>query len=118
MDKKNLKLKERAKMKKYLLMASITDAILFCNAIVLQAQASGTEVVTKVNNTSNSIYGLLKGVCLGIIVVVLAICGLILIAGTQKMKDAVKDNFYYIAIGVMVLFFAKEIVGYIEETFG
>lgn len=118
MDKKTLNLKERAKMKKNLLMVSIVDAILFCNAIVIQAQASGAEVVQKIDNTSNSVYTMIKGIFLSAMVVVLAVCGLILIIGTQKMKDWVKDHFYSIAIGVMVLFLAKEITGYIEEVFG
>ena len=108
------------KLKKELVKLGIAtqEAILFCNAVVLQAHASAASVEQRVQTASTSIYGLIKGVILALIVVVLAICGGILIVGTQKMKDAVKDHFYSIAIGVMVLFFAKEITDYLEETFG
>ena len=111
-------LKDRIKVKVLLLVSSFVEAIIFCNAIVMQAYASASEVEAKVDASAISVYGLIKAICLSLIVVVLAVCGLILIIGTQKMKEAVKENFYYIAIGVAILFFAQEITGYIEETFG
>lgn len=121
-------LKENTKMNMLKLGIACTEAMVFCNAVILQAYADSKDnaeaatgaaaVEQKVEKSSTSIYGLIKGVCLSLIVIVLAVCGLILIVGTQKMKDAVKEHFYSIAIGVMVLFFASEITNYIEETFG
>lgn len=111
-------LNSTAKLKLLKMAAAVPEAILFCNAIVIQAYASAGAVEERVQSTSNSVYALIKNVCLSLIVVVLAICGGILIIGTQKMKDAVKDHFYSIAIGVLILFCAREIAGYLEETFG
>ncbi len=124
MLKKMNQLKNATKMKLLAMGAAIPAALAFCNAVVLQAYAEEEKVTgaaavqQKVEKSSTSIYGLIKGVCLSLIVVVLAICGTILIVGTQKMKDAVREHFYSIAIGVMVLFFASEITDYIETTFG
>lgn len=78
----------------------------------------GTTVVKKVTNSTADIYTVIKGVCLGLLTVVLAVCGLILIVGTQKLKDLVKEHFYGIVIGCFVLFMAQEIATYISNVFG
>lgn len=116
MEKKNLK--ERLHMFKLGVLASIPEAVMVCNSLVVQAADDGSSITTKVQNSSNSAYTVIKGVCLSLVVVVLAVIGLIMVIGTQKMKDAVKENLYYVALGLTILFTAKEIAGFVEETFG
>lgn len=116
MEKKNLK--ERLHMFKLGVLASIPEAVMVCNSLVVQAADDGSSITTKVQNSSNSAYTVIKGVCLSLVVVVLAVIGLIMVIGTQKMKEAVKENLYYISFGLMILFTAKEIAGWAEETFG
>ena len=119
MRNKVLSLPERFKIWKLTALASIPEAVLFCNSII--ACASGTtagNVTQKVEKASTSIWTILKTICISLLAVVLAICGLMLVIGTQKMKDSVKEHFYSIAIGCMILFLAKDIAKYMEDTFG
>jgi uncharacterized membrane protein len=103
------------------ILASIPETVAFCNALVAYAAeetSTGNAVTQKIQKSSTSIYGILKLVFMSLLVVVLAICGGIMIIGTQKMKESVKENFYSIAIGVAVLFLAKEITDWLESVFG
>ena len=115
-------LKRKLNAAKVAVMASIPEAILFCNALVTYAKeesaSSGNAVVTKVQNSSTSIYGVMKLISMSLLVVVLGFCGIVMMIGTQKMKDGIKEHFYHIAIGVAILFTAKEIADYLEDTFG
>ena len=92
-----------------------------CNALVVQAadtESSGASITTKVKNSSSSAYEVIKAACLALVVVVLAVIGGIMIIGTQKMKEAVKENLYWIAFGLMIIFTAREITSWVETTFG
>lgn len=124
MSDNSLTLRERFKMWKLSALASIPEAVLFCNAIVANAteaaESSGgtaSNVTTRINKASMSIWTVLKTVCISMLVVVLAVCGLILILGTQKMKESIKEHFYSIVIGCMILFLAKDLAEYLEKTF-
>lgn len=123
MIENNLSLKDRFRLWKLGVMASIPEALLFCNAVVAQAQeeteasGSGTNITARIDSASTSMWSVLKTVCISMLVVVLAVCGLILILGTQKMKEGVKEHFYSIVIGCMILFLAKDIAEYMEKTF-
>ena len=111
-------MKNKLKKEALKLAISVQEAILICNALVLHAYASATAVEQRTQQASISAYSLIKGVIVALMVVVVAVCGGILIVGTKRMKDAVLDNLYFIAGGLMLLFFAKDIVDYVEEIFG
>lgn len=116
---KEQSLKEKLHLAKLGIMASIPEAILFCNSVIAcAAEQTGNAVEQKVDKVSTSAWGTMKVICISLLLVVLSVCGLILIVGTQKMKDTVKEHFYSIVIGCMVLFLAKDIAEYLEETFG
>lgn len=116
---KEQSLKEKLHLAKLGIMASIPEAILFCNSVIACAEEqTGNAVTQKINKTSMSIWGTMKVICISLLVVVLGVCGLILVIGTQKMKEAVKEHFYSIVIGCMILFLAKDLAEYMENTFG
>ena len=119
MEKRSLK--DRLHLMKLSMLASIPEAVMVRNALVVQAaetEGSGSSITTKVKNSSLSVYAVIKAVCLALVVVVLAVIGGIMIIGTQKMKEAVKENLYWIAFGLMIIFTAREITSWAEETFG
>lgn len=119
MEKRSLK--DRLHLKKLSMLASIPEAVMVCNALVVQAadtESSGASITTKVKNSSLSAYEVIKAACLALVVVVLAVIGGIMIIGTQKMKEAVKENLYWIAFGLMIIFTAREITSWVETTFG
>lgn len=120
-------LKEKLHYARLGILASVPEAIAFCNAIVVQAAEaaeaeagsnSGSNVTQKIQNSSNSIWNTMKIIAISLIVVVLSVCGITLIVGTQKMKEAIKEHFYSIVIGVLILFLSKDIAEYLEDTFG
>lgn len=125
MEKNSLSLRDRLRMWKLSAIASVPEAVLFCQAIVARAateaaEASGgtaSNVTARINKASVSIWTVLKTVCISMLIVVLAVCGLVLILGTQKMKESVKEHFYSIVIGCMILFLAKDLAEYLEKTF-
>lgn len=118
-------LKDSFRQWKLGVLASIPEAVLFCSAVVARATSETTEatggtassVTTRINKASISMWSVMKTVCISLLVVVLGVCGLILVIGTQKMKDYVKEHFYSIVIGCMILFLAKDLAGYMETTF-
>lgn len=119
MEKKSLK--DRLHLKKLSMLASIPEAVMVCNALVVQAaetEGSGSSIVTKVNKASMNAYEVIKGVCLAILVVAFAIIGGIMLIGTKRMKEEVTNNLYYIAFGLGIIFLAKEIVDYAQNLFG
>lgn len=118
-------LKDSFRQWKLGVLASIPEAVLFCNAVVARATSETTEatggtassVTTRINKASISMWSVMKTVCISLLVVVLAVCGLMLVIGTQKMKETVKEHFYSIVIGCMILFLAKDLAEYMEKTF-
>ena len=125
MSKKKLSLTECLRLWKLSALASVPEAVLFCNAVIARATTEAAEasggtagnVTSRINKASVSIWTVLKTVCISMLIVVLAVCGLILILGTQKMKESVKEHFYSIVIGCMILFLAKDLAEYWEKTF-
>lgn len=120
---KEQSLKEKLHLAKLGIMASIPEAILFCNSVIVcaaeqAAEQTGNAVEQKINKTSMSIWGTMKVICISLLVVVLGVCGLILVVGTKQMKEAIKEHFYSIVIGCLILFLAKDIAGYMQDTFG
>lgn len=102
------------------ILASIPEAVTFCNAVVVHAAeaTSGNTVTQKVQKSSTSIWATMKLISISLVVVVLGVCGIVLMIGTQKMKDGIKEHFYSIAAGVAVLFLAKDIADWCEDIFG
>lgn len=120
---KEQSLKEKLHLAKLGIMASIPEAILFCNSVIVCAEGeaektTGNAVEQKIGTTSTSIWGTMKVISMSLLVVVLGVCGLILMVGTQKMKETVKEHFYSIVIGCLILFLAQDIADYMEKTFG
>lgn len=115
-----MSLREKLHLVKLGILASIPEAICFCSSIIACAAetSDGGTIQAKVSKTSNSLWSVIKVVAMSLMIVVLAVCGLILILGTQKMKEAVKEHFYSIVIGTLILFLAKDIAEYMESTFG
>ena len=118
-------IREKLYMAKLGILASIPTAIVFCNSVIVCASESseaaagkGTGVTQKIDNVSLSLWGTLKLIFMSLILVVLGVCGLMLLIGTSKMKDWVKEHFYSIVIGCMILFLAQDIADYLEATFG
>lgn len=118
-------LKEKLHYAKLGVMASIPEAAVFCNAIVVQAKVATTEaagdgntVVSKVNTASINGYSVMKGIFVALLLLVIGGSGLMLAIGTKNMKEAVKENFYWIVLGCALLFLAQDVVGWIEEIFG
>lgn len=117
-------LKDKLHYAKLLLIASIAPAILFCNALVVQAaetteaSTGGNGVTQRINKAGNSFWGTAKILCKTATLVALVVCALILIIGTQKMKDAVKEKFYDIALGVAIIYLAGDLCEWLEETLG
>lgn len=112
-------LKKKVQYVKMGILASVPEAVAFCNAIVAQAaEATGGNAVTqKVETSSNSIWVTMKLISISLLIVVLGVCGIVLMIGTQKMKDGIKEHFYSIAAGVAILFLAKEIADWCEDIF-
>lgn len=115
-------LKEKLHYVKLGILASIPEAVAFSNAIVVQAketteETTGNSVVANVNKASVNSYSVIKGICIALLVVVISISGLMLVIGTQKMKEAVKENFYSIVVGCALLFMAGEITDWLESIF-
>lgn len=102
------------------ILASLPEAVAFCNAIVAHAaEATGGNTVTqKVKTSSISIWSTMKIISISLLIVVLGVCGIILMIGTQKMKDGIKEHFYSIAAGVALLFLAKDVADWCEDIFG
>ena len=117
-------LKEKLQMARLSILASIAPAMVFCNSLIVQAAETtdtatgGAAVVQKIGSASDSIYQLIKDGTLVLIGVVIAICGAILIFGTDKMKESVKERGYQIVIGMALVFFAGEIALFLERIFG
>lgn len=117
-------LKDKLHLAKLSIGASIAPAILFCNALVVQAENTteevkgGTGVTQRIEKAGNSFWGTAKIVCKTATLVALIICGLILIIGTQKMKEVIKEKFYDIALGIAIIYLAGDICEWAEETFG
>lgn len=109
------------------MFASVPVAVAFCNAVVAEAaqaggevgqQATGTVIGQRVNNAALGVWGTVKLCCQGALIVVLAVCAAILIIGTKNMKEAVKENFYYIVIGVGILYLAQDFADSLQQLFG
>lgn len=117
-------LKDKLRLAKLSIMASVAPAILFCNALVAQAEETteaatgGNGVTQRINKAGNSFWGTAKILCKTATLVALVVCALILIIGTQKMKDAVKEKFYDIALGVAIIYLAGDLCEWLEETLG
>lgn len=115
-------LKKKMQYAKMSILASVPEVVAFCNAIVAQAAesveaAGGNKVTQKVKTSSNSIWATMKLISISLLIVVLGVCGIVLMIGTQKMKDGIKEHFYSIAAGVAILFLAKEIADWCEDIF-
>lgn len=114
-------LKKKMQYAKMGILASVPEAVAFCNAIVAQATEApatgGNAVTQKVKTSSNSIWATMKLISISLLIVVLGVCGIVLMIGTQKMKDGIKEHFYSIAAGVAILFLAKEIADWCEDIF-
>lgn len=112
--------KEKLHYAKLCILASIPEVVTFCNAVVVHAAeaTSGNTVTQKVQKSSTSIWATMKLISISLVVVVLGVCGIVLMIGTQKMKDGIKEHFYSIAAGVAVLFLAKDIADWCEDIFG
>lgn len=121
-------IRERLHCIKLSLIAAIAPAVLFCNALVVQATETtteatgspdgGTGVTQRVTKAGNNIWATAKIVCKTATLVALIVCGLILIIGTNKMKEAVKEKFYEIAAGIAIIYLAGDICEWLEETIG
>lgn len=120
-------LKDKLRLAKLSIMASIAPAIMFCNALVVQAKTTeeaaetatgGNAVTQRINKAGNRFWGTAKILCRTATLVAIVVCALILIIGTQKMKDAVKEKFYDIALGVALVYFAGDLCEWLEETLG
>ena len=114
-------LKKKMQYAKMGILASVPEVVAFCNAIVAQAAEApatgGNAVMQKVKTSSNSIWATMKLISISLLIVVLGVCGIVLMIGTQKMKDGIKEHFYSIAAGVAILFLAKEIADWCEDIF-
>jgi len=120
-------LKDKLRLAKLSILASVAPAIMFCNALVVQAKTTeeaaeaatgGNAVTQRINKAGNSFWGTAKIVCKTATLVALIVCGLILIIGTQKMKETVKEKFYDIALGIGIIYLAGDICEWLEETIG
>lgn len=116
-------LKGKIRLAKLGILASVPETAAFCNALVAHAsetsgEASGNAVNQKVQKSSLGIWGTMKLISISLLVVVLGVCGTVLMIGTTKMKEAVKEHFYSIAAGVAVLFLAKDIADWLQDMFG
>lgn len=125
-------IRERLHCIKLSLIAAIAPAVWFCNALVVQAADviteatteatvtpdGGTGVTQRVTKAGNNIWATAKIVCKTATLVALIVCGLILIIGTNKMKEAVKEKFYEIAAGIAIIYLAGDICEWLEETIG
>ena len=112
-------LKGKIRLAKLGILASVPETAAFCNALVAHAsETSGNAVNQKVEKSSLGIWGTMKLISISLLVVVLGVCGTILMIGTTKMKEAVKEHFYSIAAGVAVLFLAKDIADWLQDMFG
>lgn len=112
------KLKKKMQYAKMGILASVPEAVAFCNAIVVHAAETGGNAVTqKVKTSSFSIWTTMKLISISLLIVVLSVCAIILMIGTKNMKDAIKEHFYSIAAGVAILFLAKDIADWCEDVF-
>lgn len=115
-------LREKLHYVKLGILASVPEGIAFSNALVVQAKEStetttGNSVVANVDKASVNSYGVIKGICMALLLIVVAVSGLILVIGTQKMKETIKENFYSIVVGCALLFMAGEITDWLESIF-
>lgn len=114
-------LKKKVQYAKMGILASVPEAVAFCNAIVAQAAEApatgGNAVTQKVKTSSLSIWETMKLISISLLIIVLGVCAIILMIGTKNMKDAIKEHFYSIAAGVAILFLAKDIADWCEDVF-
>lgn len=125
MEKKGFR--KKLQLAKASMLASVPVAVAFCNAVVAEAaqaggevgqQATGTVIGQRVNDASLGVWDIAKVCCQGALIIVLVVCAAILIIGTKNMKEAVKENFYSIVIGVGILYLAQEIADSLQQLFG
>lgn len=110
------KLKDYLHWKKLAMLAVLPWIMALWSGFVCAASGTGVDIGTKVNSARDKIYTALKGIFLGAAVVVFGICALMLLIGTQKMKEGVKEHFYSIGAAFVVLFLAYTIVGELQSA--
>lgn len=115
-------IKKALQLKKMSVMASLPFAIAFCTSVHAYAneaasQTTGDKVSARVNKASLSVWEKGKIIGKAFAVCALVVCGLILVIGTNQMKEKVKENFYYIALGIGIIYLASDIAGDVGGMF-